>query len=663
MNKGFYAKLAVSNIKKNSQTYIPYILTCILTIMMFYIIRGLGMNEDIRNGDGGSSLIMILNLGSWVVIIFSVIFLFYTNSFLIKRRKKEFGLFNVLGMEKKHLGRVVLLESIYVSFISLASGIISGIVFSQLVYMVLMKMLQFPVKISFDIAPKAIADTCMLFLAIFVINYINTLRQIHLANPIELLKGGNVGEKEPKTKWLIAIVGFICLGAGYYIAITVESPLSALLLFFVAVVLVIIGTYCLFTAGSIVILKMLRKNKKYYYQANHFTSVSGMMYRMKQNAAGLASICVLSTGVLILVSTTLSLYLGLEDSLRWSYPRNIVISSSGMEGVADEVDQAVNEVLAETGIKEENLLKYHYREYMLMQENEKFHYDEDATYNFGLGTNMLTALMCIPLDDYNQLTGKTETLEENEVLIYRGKGKKLDDRMQIGELDIEIKEELNEFPIPLGEEALLTDIYYLIIPDTGFLDQVNKVLNLTDDTESALVYSYGFDLNEEAEPEVHSALADSLREKMADVTYWCYISSVEQNRDEFYSFDGGLFFLGIFLGLLFLMATVLIIYYKQISEGYDDRERYQIMKKVGMSKKEVRRSIRSQVVSVFALPLIMAGIHIMCAFPMIGKLLMVMDLFNTKLFMLCTAGTMVVFAIGYGFIYSMTAKTYYKIVS
>ena len=665
MSKVFYPKLAASNIKKNAKTYVPYILTCTLTIMMYYIIRGLGMNSSVEEMHGGQDIIMIMGLGSWVIIIFSVIFLFYTNSFLIKRRKKEFGLFNILGMEKRHLGRVVFWETLFSGGFSLLAGIASGILFSHLVYLLLMKMLRFPVSLGFEIAPKAIGECLFLFAGIFLLNYLNTLRQIHLSNPIELLKGSNVGEKEPKTKWIIALVGFLCLGVGYYIAATVTSPLDAMLLFFGAVILVIIGTYCLFTAGSILILKILRKNKRYYYQPKHFTTISGMMYRMKQNAAGLASICVLSTGVLILISTTLSLYLGLEDSLRWRYPRNIGVNQYN---VTDEsrkaIDSMVNDVISEYGIETENVINYRSQGFTLAQDGNHFYGVNQSYTGMDLGDEMPTSLTFILLEDYNRLEGREEQLAPDEVLVYCAKGETLNGEIQIQDTSCKIKENLSEEVIPMGMGTLLTDAYCIVVPDQAFLERVTKQIEVPGELKdrlSEMSYYYGFDTTADEDTQIR--LQKELSARMEQEGLTGYADGVAAGKNSFYIMDGGLLFLGIFLGLLFVMATILIIYYKQISEGYDDRERYQIMKKVGMSKKEVRQSIRSQELSVFFLPLLMAGVHIAFAFNIINRLLMIFNLYNTKLFMACTGGTIVVFALGYTLIYSMTAKTYYKIVS
>ncbi|HCX62731.1 MAG TPA: cell division protein FtsX, partial [Clostridiales bacterium] len=373
MNKFFYPKLAVNNIKKNSKTYIPYMLTCIGTIMMFYNICFLVVAKDIEIVQDSGSLRQVMLLGAMVIGIFSLIFLFYTNSFLIKKRKKEFGLFNILGMEKKHISKIIFFETLITSSITLIVGILSGILLSKLIILFLFKILSFNATFGFEISPTAIFASLCLFGSINVINFIFNITQVHLSKPVELLKGGNVGEREPKTKWLLTIVGALCLGTGYYIAVVTESPLAALNLFFVAVMLVIVGTYCLFTAGSIAVLKRLRKNKKYYYKPNHFVSVSGMIYRMKQNAAGLSNICILSTMVIVMISSTISLYTGMEDILKIQYPKDIIISAYE---ISDEEAKTLNEIINQQTsaayIEQKDVIYYRSTELLAIQEGTYF---------------------------------------------------------------------------------------------------------------------------------------------------------------------------------------------------------------------------------------------------------------------------------------------------
>ncbi len=654
MSKFFYVKLAFSNIKKNARIYVPYMLTCMGTIMMYYIIRGLALNQSMRDIRGGNEVQMIMGFGSWIIGIFAVIFLFYTNSFLIKRRKKEFGLYNILGMEKRHLGRVVFWESVDTFLISMAAGVGFGVLFSELVYLCVERALEFEMSLKFEIVPRAIAEAAILFGIIFVINLLNTLRQIHLANPVELLKGGNVGEKEPKTRWILTSVGFLFLGVGYYMAATVENPIDAMLFFFLAVILVVIATYCLFTAGSIAILKFMRKRKNFYYKRNHFISVSGMMYRMKQNAAGLASICVLSTGVLILISTTVCMYLGTEDAIRVRYPRNIYFDMHvSSKEVMENVQEIKEKVLAAHGVKSVDEVAYERSYYTVNQSGNRFgeDYGNDKT------TKDYANIECITLQDYNRLAGKDVSLAEDEVLLCVVSGEVEENTMYFGDTEFRIKEKLEEFPLPTDNLGNVVNTYWLVLPDKDSAKRVAEGISL----KSFWKYYCAFDINagEDVQLQVYEDLLAELQASGMEGS----VRSAAEGRSSFLALNGGVLFLGIFLGFLFMMATVLIIYYKQISEGYDDRERYQIMRKVGMSRKEVKSSIRSQVLTVFYLPLIAAGVHIFFAFNMIRRMLFVFGLYNVRLFAVCTVTTMLLFGLLYCLVYGRTAKTYYKIIS
>lgn len=655
MSKGFYPRLAASNMKKNSRTYLPYIFTCIGTIMMYYIMYA--MYENSNSFLDHQSLSILLGLGTWVIAIFAAIFLFYTNSFLVKRRKKELGLLNILGMEKKHISRMMAIETLYTAFISIVAGISFGILFSKLIYLILLKLLNMDVTLSIGISYPAMLKTLMLFGGIFAVIFLNTLRQIHLSKPIELLKGSQTGEKEPKTKWVIAVLGAACLGTGYYIALTTESPLMALNLFFVAVILVIIGTYLVFIAGSIAILKLLRKNKSYYYKTRHFTSVSGMIYRMKQNAAGLASICVLSTMVLVMVSTTVSLYAGMEDLVRSRYPRNITVDGKNVsKQQTDEIDRIIEKGINNSGASCENLIRYRYMYLNAIQEGNAFIIPDE-----GISINGMTQIICVSVEDYNRIENKNETLGDNQVIICELNGKIKGDFLKVGDMEMSIKKRLESFSLGSKEMALLVKTYFVIVPDEEVVNKMYAALSGGEDDMGDLSYYYGFDTDAKGEKQI--ALADSIKSSLSQFGIDIGVESVAAERDMFYGLYGGLLFLGVFLGLLFIMATVLIIYYKQMSEGYDDRERFIIMQQVGMSRDEVKKSIHSQVLTVFFLPLVAAAIHIAFAFGFITRMLKVLYLTNVGLFAWCTVGTIVVFGIFYAIVYSLTARTYYRLVS
>ncbi|MBS5951397.1 MAG: ABC transporter permease [Clostridium sp.] len=657
MNNVFYPKLAANNIKKNSKTYIPYILTCIFTAAMYYIIHSLSNNEVISTLIGSDTISITLGLGNNITAIFAIIFLFYTNSFLIKRRKKEFGLFNILGMEKKHLLRVIGYETLYIALISLTLGIAIGILFDKLMYLSVLKLMGVEISLGFYISWSSILSTIILFSIIFFIIFINSLRQVHLSNPIELLKSSNFGEKEPKTKWAMAILGFVCLGLGYYIALTTKDPVAAISLFFVAVILVIVGTYLVFTAGSIAFLKVLRKNKKYYYNFKHFTSVAGMIYRMKQNAVGLANICILSTMVLVMISSTSSMMMGMEDIINTRYPYDISIYSDGSD--TNKNNLLVGEI--DNIISRENIEKevsYAYLNFAGIKDKDRFLTNRNSN---SVVVNDINNLIFITLEDYNKVALESKALEDGEVLLYSNRDKYEYDTINVFDKSYKIAERVDDF---LGNGIISANVassQFIVVKDMGELDDLYRAQKETfGENASEIDFMYGIDLkvDDNEKEAIYNNIIDTLNNKGFDFIGETKVGS----RSSFVSLYGGLFFIGIFLGVLFIMATILIIYYKQISEGYDDKERFEIMQKVGMSNEEVQGSIRSQVLTVFFLPLITAGIHISFAFPFIVKILSMLNLTNTKLFILCTVVSFIIFALIYSVIYILTARAYYKIV-
>ena len=642
MNNFIYEKLAVTNLKNNRKTYVPYIFTGVLTVMMFYIIdalsRGKGITQD--------TLKICLQYATGVIVVFAVIFLFYTNSFLIKRRKKEIGVYNILGMGKRHIARMMAVETILTAGISILGGLVFGIIFGKLMYLLLLKILHNSVDMQFSVNGTAIVQTVILFAGIFLLTYLYNILQIQLVNPVELLHGGNQGEKEPKSRWLLVIVGVAALGNGYWIALTTEAPLEALLKFFVAVVCVIIGTYALFIAGSIVVLKILRKNKAYYYNPKHFTSVSGMIYRMKQNGAGLANICVLSTMVLVMVSTTVSLYAGMEDILDSRFPRDVSIVCNEADTNKEEtLQRLIKEQCEKAGVKITDRVRYRYGSMNAvlkgnnLEKVEQYYPDNHFYY-----VEMITQ------EEYNRIEKKNVSLKEQEILTYTSNGKCGKKEINIAGRNYQVKKELSEMTSQPKSTAEMYKTLYIVFANA---EQIERIESFS--------YADKFNLkgDDGKQKEALEQIQNEFYEKFPDGT----MESRMLSRSSFYELYGGLFFIGIYLGSMFIMATVLIIYYKQISEGYDDRERYQIMQKVGMSKKEVKRSIRSQVLSVFFLPLVVAVIHVAVAFKVMTKILGVLNLTNVSLFAVCTIITIAVFAVFYIIVYSITAKEYYRIVN
>lgn len=581
-----------------------------------------------------------------MIIVFAVIFLFYTNSFLIKRRKKEIGVYNILGMGKRHIARMMAVETILTAGISILGGLVFGIIFGKLMYLLLLKILHNSVDMQFSVNGTAIVQTVILFAGIFLLTYLYNILQIQLVNPVELLHGGNQGEKEPKSRWLLVIVGVAALGNGYWIALTTEAPLEALLKFFVAVVCVIIGTYALFIAGSIVVLKILRKNKAYYYNPKHFTSVSGMIYRMKQNGAGLANICVLSTMVLVMVSTTVSLYAGMEDILDSRFPRDVSIVCNEADTNNEEtLQRLIKEQCEKAGVKITDRVRYRYGSMNAvlkgnnLEKVEQYYPDNHFYY-----VEMITQ------EEYNRIEKQNVSLKEQEILTYTTNGKCGKKQINIAGQNYQVKKELSEMTSQPKSTAEMYKTLYIVFANA---EQIERIESFS--------YADKFNLkgDDGKQKEALEQIQNEFYEKFPDGT----MESRMLSRSSFYELYGGLFFIGIYLGSMFIMATVLIIYYKQISEGYDDRERYQIMQKVGMSKKEVKRSIRSQVLSVFFLPLVVAVIHVAVAFKVMTKILGVLNLTNVSLFAVCTIITIAVFAVFYIIVYSITAKEYYRIVN
>ncbi len=670
MSKIFYPKLAISNIKKNGKFYFPYILTCIGTVAMFYIMCFIKTNEGINKMPGSESLRSMMNAGSVVIAIFSAIFLFYTNSFLIKRRKKELGLYNILGMEKHHIAIVMFYETVITGITSIISGLFTGILLSKLTFMAFFKLLSFKVPFGFSISVSGVYSSICLFSLIFLLILLSNLWQIKLAKPIELLRGGNVGEKEPKTKRIMATFGIICLGIGYYIALATESPLQAIMLFFVAVVLVIIGTYLLFSAGSIAILKMLRKNKKYYYQTRHFTSVSGMLYRMKQNAAGLASICILSTMVLVMVAGTLSLYLGAENAIDNRYPSDILIHRAFQDTNSNrsKILQSALDAVSAQGRTITKVTDYEYLSFAVVYNDGKF----DTDRNNSSGGSGVEVLCLITANEYKYLTGKTADISGHNVLSHSS-NRLLDQSFSLFGNTYTIKERLDSFPVSSDYAAFLLNVHFIVLSSDQLFSQIRDAqLAAYGDNASWPEYEISLNLDGTDEEKIICANAvDAAIMKIPEYTtensssnyrHQSYTESRQKKAEQFYALYGGFLFLGLFLGTLFMMATALIIYYKQISEGYDDKDRFEIMQKVGMSHDEIKSTVRSQVLKVFFLPIAAATIHIAAAFKMITKLLAVLNLTNVPLFFWCTVATVTAFAVIYGLVYTLTAKIYYKIV-
>ena len=658
MNKAFYPKLAISNLKKNHQTYIPYLIACIMTIVMYFIMESLSRNEGLKEIRGSAVLISFLAFGTFVIAVFSCILLFYTNSFLMKRRKKEIGLYNILGMEKKHIAFMMFFETLFTYLISMSAGLFLGIVLDKLMYMILLKMLHFNVKLGFSLSVKDFVDPMILFGCIFLVIFIFNFFQVHLSNPISLLSSDKTGEKEPKAKIFSTILGIVCLAAGYTLAVMVRNPLYTIFLFFRAVIFVIAGTYLLFRSGSIALLKGMKRNKNYYYKTKNFVSVSSMIYRMKQNAVGLSNICILNTAVILILSTTICLYCGVEKSLETRFPQDIFITiENPSEGTKNQVEALVNDKLKEYGVEADNIYPSYSCDLTGMAEVKGSGIYLKISKNVSNMNSDILYAKLITLDDYNNLTNQHVSLAANEALVYNKSMKNKMKTLNIGDDVYKIAGTCKDYPlIDESMEGYFND-YYIVLSDANQILNYEKKYNHPEAKSLDLEYSFDVIGDKEAAHNFGVDVRDSL----------CTIDNVwaesrEEAKESFYAENGSFLFLGIFLGALFGGATVLIIYYKQISEGFDDRERFHIMTKVGMSKADVKKSIHSQILKVFFLPLLFAIVHMLFAFPMVKRILQLFCLNDFKLFFLCTAVTVLVYGFLYCIVYALTAKTYYKIV-
>lgn len=667
MGRGFYWKLALQNLKNNRRVYLPYLLSSIGIVMMFYILGALwpGIREDEMYG--GATVATVMTLGQIVIGVFAVLFLFYTNSFIMKRRKKELGLYNILGMERWHIARIILRESLLVSSGAILLGLGLGVLFSKAMFLLLGKILAVELPIRFAVPSSAVLSTVILFLAVFFVTTLYNILQVRLSKPIELLHGSDAGEKEPKAHWLFALLGAASLGAGYWLAVTITSPLDALMWFFAAVILVIFGTYLLFITGITALLKLLKKNKRFYYKANHFTTVSGMLYRMKQNAAGLASICILFTCLLVTVSTTFSLYTGMEGIIRDRYPRNIAVNAWRINDAGkDLVRQSVAETCEQEGVSPENIREREYFSWTVARKGNEFSLEEEFS-------NTYAVIELYTQEEFERFSGEQIDLAENEILLGdpRHTFPEGEDLVFNGaESDISFHVIPTDYDFADGDmSSIVYETYYMVIPSDEALAPV-----LYGNTDAALEtelnprrWYYGFDVD--TDPNVISDLSFSINTSFAakipedGVTYErLSFEDVGSSRQSFYALYGGLFFLGMFLGFLFLLGTALIIYYKQVSEGYEDARRFTIMQQVGMSRREVKKSIHSQILTVFFLPLLTAVLHLAFAFPMLRKILILLNMADAARVFFSCLGCVAVFGVIYTIIYLITAKVYYKIV-
>ena len=697
MNKKMYVSLAVNNIKKNKNVFLPFGLSAVTMIALFYMIYAI-QDQTLKSEGfyGIASVNQVLSLGVGICGIFAAGVIFYTNSFLMKQRSKELGLYSILGMEKRHIANVLFWELALLGIGCTAAGLGFGILFSRLMFLLLLKMMKFGSVIPFGISGNIVLRTGVLFVLVFAAGMLRNALMLTRMKPIDLLKNESRGEREPKAKWLQAVLAVVCLGAGYAIAVTTENPIRAMAVFFFAVILVMAGTHLLFMSGSVAILKLLKKNKRYYFHKTHFITVSGMMYRMKRNAAGLSNICILSTAVLIVLSTTISLYTGVSDSVNRSYQRDVQTSflcpteqmriaeaeKAGMEPeealVEADVEQAVSEHAKKYGVDVSNVFEK-FSLFLISEEAGRNVFTQISDPGGALDGAVMVNI--VTQEEYNRYAGDKMQLEElpdGEVWIWDSA-----DQIGDGETFTMYGSDFTAKYLP-QEQMQGQDMTLYLDDDFGVIENSFRCVfmmvsnrqeleRLTDDMHlfcgrdpdggvAQMEYQYWFDIDGGGQQ--RGPFLNTLRDCLnrAGIPHVATVGNKFDDLEYFEKLYANLFFIGLFIGTMFLLATVLIIYYKQVSEGFEDRSRFEILQKVGMDKREVKKVITTQILQVFFLPLLLSCVHIAFAFFIVRRILAIMGFVNVGLFVGCTVVSILVFAAVYGIVYYLTAGAYYRIV-
>ena len=675
MKAGLYPKIAADGIRKNGRLYIPYFITCILMVALFYIMHMLGFSGLLKNFEGGSTASDMLRFGTYIMAVFGTIFLFYTQSTLVKGRLKEFGLYSVLGMNRKNLGRIVFFETLISWLIAMTGGLIAGIGLSKLAELGFLRLVAVEVNYKFNLSVSSLVTTVIVYSVIFFLIFLNSVRRVRFASAINLIRADKAGEKPPKANWVVGILGFVILVAGYYIAIKIKQPLSALVWFFIAVILTIIGTYLVLIAGSVLLCRILQKNKKYYYKTTHFVSVSSMAYRMKRNGASLASICILLTMILVMISSTSALYINREETLMNHYPRHIdaYASKYGYEKdyieIAEKLRSGIDERTKEYGADAKNEICFF--NYCLSGyfENSYLNLDINPMENImTIDYDKVAQIYFFDVDTYNRLTGSDESLSDRKVLAVVDGNLDVGNELKIGKETFDVVKKTD------NSKAKLRNVISTNVVSTIYVivDDVDKVASLykdyKDPTGSPMlswywIYDFDTDLDAEHQTELGKILNKFVHDELLSKRFVNYCDSREYQRNDFIKTFGGLFFLGILLSIIFLVSCVLIIYYKQISEGFEDQSRFGIMQKVGMTKENIKKSINSQMLTVFLIPIIFACMHLAAVLPIIHKLLLLFGHNNMPLLLGCAGVCVLICGIFYAVIYKLTSNAYYRIVS
>ncbi|MBQ0018558.1 MAG: ABC transporter permease [Clostridiales bacterium] len=676
MRLGLYPKMAVSGMRKNGRLYIPYFVTCIMMVAVYYILHFLAHSGIMDGMPGGHTATDMMSVGTYVMTLFGLIFLFYTQASLIKGRKKEFGLYSMLGMNKHNIGMIILFETVITWAITILGGLLAGVCLSKLAELGFTRMIAIPVNYSFSISTSSIVMTVVTFTGVFLLIYLNSLRQVRFATPIELVRADKAGEKPPKSNWLLGMLGLATLGAGYWLALRIKQPMSALMWFFIAVILIIIGTYMILISGSVILCRILQKNKRYYYKTNHFISVSSMAFRMKRNGAGLSSICILLTMILVMLSSTSALYVGADDCLNARYPNEIGAFActygydENLETIGEKLDADLKMIAEEKGADITNNKTYYEWSISGYFDNSKLDVSLNSKTDMAfIDYDKVAQILFIDTEDYNRVFGHNDRLAPGEVLVGTSKNVKIDDKLTVGELSFRVAGRIDDTITeidPAAEGSACPEVFVIVNNVNEVATHYTQYKDYDGEPMLAWFWNCRFDtgLDTDGQIAVAEALDKQIRDELKPLNFDnMYCDSHDAQRYDFVSTFGGLFFLGIMLSIIFLIACVIIMYYKQISEGFEDKSRFEIMQKVGMTKDDIRRSINSQMLTVFLIPIIFACMHLLAVLPIVNKLLMLFGLMDFSL-LLKTAGVCALLcALFYTAVYRTTSNAYYRIVS
>ncbi len=661
MNNHLLFKMAVSGIKKNKRTVLPYILVGAITVLIFYTLQAIAcskyvMNDGVAAFKGANYIVVFLKIGSVAVSLFALVFLFYGNQFVMKGRRKELGLYGVLGLSKKNMTFIMFVESFIQAFISIGIGVVVGAFLNKLMILLLYKLIHRPYVRGLEFQVKALVVTVLLFSCIYAACFIYNLISVRIGNPIELLRSENIGEKEPKVNVIFFIIGIFTIFVGYYKALNASTIFESLESLVIAIIMVSIGTYMLFISGSIFVLKMLKKNKKYYFRTKHFISVSNLMFRMKHNAAGLASICILSTAVILLMVCSGTLMALGEQNINAMYLYDMTIIGNRTSDISDkEYEDAVNYAIDKSGLELKDLTSRKYVESLCGVDLDS--HKLVAIKKKSLDLSKTRTVYFMTLDDYNKAVGTSITLNHGEILRYSSaENVEVNSTLNIYGKELKVKDTIEKDSLKCGFDPQMS----LFDKEIVVLQNQNSIEELVD-KETLFYYPtmyIGLNENKKIDTMQLESFKKALEEKIGDVRVNCK----DEERKEFYSIYGGTFFVGIFLASLFLIATVMIIYYKQMSEGMEDQKRFKILSNAGLTEKEAKKTIKSQVMIMFFLPVVTAILHMVVASKILRLFISMLVIVDSFTFNMSILAVCLVFLTVYAVVYKKTSKQYYQIV-